>query len=154
MIVCQDTPNPRADPVTVDPLRTAVTPAAAARAVSSARGAIASCCSVQVLTSHSGCLQVQTRLTQHSTTGRPAIGRSATQLGRRSFAVATAPHPGHGTRSAVVSIISSSSPPASAAARTSNPSNPNSSVVTDSVASVTTWGPPRSSWSLRGDHRS
>ena len=80
MIVCQDTPNPRADPVTVDPLRTAVTPAAAARAVSSARGAIASCCSVQVLTSHSGCLQVQTRLTQHSTTtpsGDRRIGHPA-----------------------------------------------------------------------------
>ena len=76
---------------------------ARARSVSVARGAIASCRSVQVRCSHSGCGQHQIRLTQQITTGRPPIGRSRTQVGRRSFARATAPHAGQPTRSAVVS---------------------------------------------------
>jgi hypothetical protein len=126
MTLCQPTPNARACPATVAPCRpTCSAAAAAARAVNTARGGIAPCRSVQVLRGHAGCGQHHTRLTQHSTTGRPAIGRSATHVGRRSFARATAPQVGHGTRSAVVSTISSSSPAASAAASTRNPSNPN-----------------------------
>ncbi len=92
------------------------------------------------------------RLTQHSTTGRPAIGRSATHVGRRSFGVATAPQPGQPTGPVGVSIMISSSPPASAAASTSNPSRPNTSASTappesasaaaGSIASAPTWGPP------------
>ena len=97
---------------------------ARARSVSVARGAIASWRSVQVRCSHAGCGQHQTRFTQHSTTGRPATGRSRTQLGRRSFARATAPQLGQPTRSAVVWTSNSSSPPASAAASSSNPSSP------------------------------
>jgi hypothetical protein len=106
-----------------------------ARSVKLARGAIAGCCSVQVRCSHSGCGQAQIRLTQQITTGRPPMGRSRTQVGRRSFARATAPHSGQPTRSALVCTSTSNSPPASAAARISKPANPNRAAVTDVVSS-------------------
>jgi hypothetical protein len=60
---------------------------------------------------------------------------SRTQVGRRSFARATAPHTGQPTTSAVVWTSISSSPPASATARISNPANPNRAAVTDVVSS-------------------
>ena len=112
-----------------------------ARSVRHARGAIAGCRSVQVLTSHSGCGQHQTRFHQHSTTGRPPSGRSRTQVGRRSLARATAPQRGQPTRSAVVSTSNSSSPPTSAVATTTNPSNPSSAASSRAVASPIAWGP-------------
>ena len=112
-----------------------------ARSVRHARGAIAGCRSVQVLTSHSGCGQHQTRFHQHSTTGRPPSGRSRTHVGRRSLARATAPQPGQPTRSAVVSTSNSSSPPTSAVATTTNPSNPSSAASSRAVASPIAWGP-------------
>jgi hypothetical protein len=112
-----------------------------ARSVRHARDAIASCRSVQVLTSHSGCGQHQTRFHQHNTTGRPQIGRSRTQVGRRSFALATAPQPGQPTRSAVVSTSSSSSPPTSAVMTMTNPSNPSNAASSRAVASPIAWGP-------------
>jgi hypothetical protein len=113
---------------------------ARARSVRHARGAIAGCTSVQVLTGHAACGQHQIRLCQQITTGRPAIGRSRTHVGRRSLARATAPHSGQPTRSAVVSTSNSSSPPASAATSRRKPSSPNNAAVTDAVASPLTWG--------------
>lgn len=74
------------------------------RTVSTAWGGIASWVSVQVRGPRRSCGQHQTRLTQHSTTGLPAIGRAATQVGRRSFGVATAPQPGQPTGPGGVSI--------------------------------------------------
>ena len=69
-------------------------------------------------------------------------GRSRTQLGRRSFARATAPQSGQPTRSAVVSTSRSNSPPTSDAASTVNPYTPSSPVtsaaVIDEVASCIT----------------
>ena len=110
-----------------------------ARSVSTARGAIASCCSVHVLVSHAACGQHHTRFHQHSTTARPPIGRSRTHVGRRSFARPTAPQRGQPTSSAVVSTSSSSSPPTSAAVRSRNPASPTKAAVIDVISSCPTW---------------
>jgi hypothetical protein len=141
MIVHQATPSPAATALTVASRAPTCSKAQTrARSVKHARGAIAGCASVHVFTGHAACGQHQTRLCQQITTGRPPTGRSRTHVERRSLARATAPHPGHPTRSAVVSTSNSTSPPASAAASTANPSSPNNAAVTDAVTSPLTWG--------------
>ena len=102
---------------------------ALARSVSAARGAISPCSSVQDLIGHNACRHDQTRLCRHTTTGRPAIGRSRTHTGRRSFTVATAPHPGQPVNSCGVCTSSSSAPSTSTAVSTSNPGRPNRAVT-------------------------
>ena len=62
-----------------------------------------------------------TRLTHTNVTGRPAAGRSRTQVGRRSCSRACTPQPGHQPSSAVVSTACSSSPSYSDTASTTNP---------------------------------
>jgi hypothetical protein len=99
---------------------------ARARSVSDARGKICGQVSVQVLIGHSRCGHRHTRLIHTRVTGRPPVGRSRTQHGRRSCSCATAPHPGQSTRSAVVSMACSSSPSCSDTASTTNPASPTS----------------------------
>jgi hypothetical protein len=119
-----------------------------ARSVSAARGAIASCSSVQVRTGQSSSRQHQIRFTQQITTGRPPTGRSRTHTGRRSFAIAITPQRGQATGCAAVSTSTSTSPPTSTAASTSNPASPSRAAVTDAVgSSITRVLPLVSTWS-------
>jgi hypothetical protein len=75
---------------------------ARARWVSTARGPIAAVRSVQVRTSQAGSRQRQMHLRHHSTTGRPAIGRSRTRTVRRPWSSARSPQPMQPTTVAVV----------------------------------------------------
>ena len=111
---------------------------ARARSVNDARGTISGEVSVQVLVEHSWCGHRHTRLTHTRVTGRPAVGRSRIQQGRRSCSSATAPHPGQPTRSAVVSMACSSSPSCSDTASTTNPGKPN--IAAAALRSRSTWG--------------
>jgi hypothetical protein len=95
MIVCQATPSWSAITETARSWKPTCSNAhCRARSVSTARDAIASCCSVQVLFSHRTCRQEKTRLRHLMITGVPANGRSRTVTVRRSFTFATAPHTG------------------------------------------------------------
>ena len=100
MIVCQATPSCAATRATARSWKPTCSKAhCRARSVSTARGAIASCSSVQVLFSHNAYRHAKTRLRQRSSTGVSAIGRSRTSTVRRSFTRATAPHTAQPTRS-------------------------------------------------------
>ena len=113
---------------------------ARARSVSDARAAITGQVSVQVLVGHSWCTHRHTRLIHTRVTGRPAVGRSRIQHGRRSCSCATAPHSGQPTRSAVVSTACSNSPSCSDTASTTNPGKPN--IAAAALRSRSTWGLP------------
>lgn len=78
-----------------------------------------------------------TRLTHTSVTGRPAAGRSRTQLGRRLCSRACTPQPAHQPSAAVVSTACSTSPPYSDTASTTNPGNP--SITAVAIPSPCTW---------------
>jgi hypothetical protein len=125
--VAQPTPRSRATAATAwASLPTRRHAWARARWVSIARGAIPVTRSVQVRTPQAGSRQRQIRLRQHSTTGRPPIGRSRTRTVRRPWAWARTPQPTQPTTVAVVWTTSRHSPLAAEAARTSKPSRPSS----------------------------
>ena len=111
---------------------------ARARSVNDARGKISGQVSVQVLVGHNWCGHRRTRLIHTKVTGRPAVGKSRTQHGRRSCSCATAPHSGQPTRSAVVSTPCSSSPSWSDTVSTTNPGKPN--IAAAALRSRSTWG--------------
>lgn len=117
---------------------------ARARSVRHARGAIAGCPSVHVLTGHAACTTAPDPLipADHH---RPPADRQVTHPRRASIlgpgnssTSRTSHQPSSGLHS------NSNSPPASAAARMRNPSSPNNAAVTDAVASPFTWAPSRS----------
>jgi hypothetical protein len=108
-----------------------------ARSVSTHRGLICSLVSVHVRFAHRGSWQRQTRFTHTKVTGRPAAGRSRTQLGRRSCNLARTPQAGHQPSSAVVSTACSTSPSCSDTANTRNPGRPSITVV--AIPSSRTW---------------
>jgi hypothetical protein len=94
MMVAQPTPRSRATAATAwASLPTRRHASARARSVSTARGRIAATRTVQVRTSQAGSPQRQIRLRQHSTTGRPPIGRSRTRTVRRPWSSARIPQP-------------------------------------------------------------
>ena len=107
-----------------------------ARSVRQVRGAIASRVSIQVLVSHYACEQHQMRFHQHTTTARPPMGKSGTQVGRRSLARATALQPSNQIRGGLHST--SSSPVTSTVVTTPNPSSPTTQHPT------TQWSPSSS----------
>jgi len=80
--------------------------------------------SVQVLAAHGGSSQRQRRLHQVSRAGRPKAARSLYSTLIRSCAVATTPHCGQPTITAVVSTSITTSASVSLTARTRNPSRP------------------------------
>ena len=103
MMVAQPTPRSRATAATAwASLPTRRHASARARSVSTARERIAAARSVQVRTPQAGSRQRQSRLRQHSTTGRPPIGRSRTRTVRRPCGLGphatarTADHRGRG----------------------------------------------------------
>jgi len=152
MTVCQPTPSVRASSLTVRPYRPTCSKAhLRARSVSTARGRIAADRSVQLACGQPGSRQIHTRWCHNSTTGRPAMGRSRTRCGRRSFAVATTPHRGQPVLPSVVSTTRSSSPPSSATATTAKPGRPSSATSGEpELTCELTWGSRSScTWSSR-----
>jgi len=138
MIVAQPTPKSPATAATVWPsCPTRRHASRRARSVIDARGRTSSLVSVHVTVGHAGSWQRQTRFTHTSVTGRPAAGRSRTQLGRRSCSRACTPQPGHQPCTAVVSTACSTSPPYSDTANTVNPDKPSITVV--AIPSSRTW---------------
>jgi hypothetical protein len=127
MMVAQPTPRSRATAATAwASLPTRRHASARARSVSTARGRIATVCSVQVRTPQAGSRQRHRRLRQHSTTGRPPIGRSRTLTVRRPCGVAGTPQPVQPITVAVVWTTSCHSPPSSSAETSWKPSRSSS----------------------------
>ena len=128
--VAQETPNARATCATECPSSpTRRHASAAARTVQPARGRICSVVSVQVRTAHAGSTQRHTRLTHTRVTGRPAEGRSRTQLGRRSCNLATTPQPRQKSSAAKVSTACSTSPSFADTANNTKPGKPSIAVA-------------------------
>ena len=117
-------------------------PARSARPAARLPGAARS----SVFTSHRGCGQHQTRFHQHSTTGRPPMGRSRTQLGAGPSAAPPPRTPGT-DQVAMVSISNSSSPPTSTVVSTLSRCH---SVRPGGGRSATTRPTPRGFSSSRG----
>ncbi len=142
MATCHDTPNSRASWATEWPSRpTRRQISTRARSVSTARGAMASACSDQVLTAHAGSGQRHRRLRHASTTRRSPMGMSRTRTTRRPWPVALVPHSWQPTTSAVVSTDSHSSPSTSCWAPTTNSSMPRSALA-PWLRCILTGGPP------------
>jgi hypothetical protein len=123
--VAHPTPRSRATAATAwASLPTRRHASARARSLSTARGRIAATRSVHVWTPQAGSTQRQIRLRQHSTTGRPPIGRSRTRTVRRAWSRAWLPQAAQPTVVAVVWTASRHSSSMTAAAVTSKPSRP------------------------------